>query len=124
LARPQRSVPAAVVTVIALVDAIAATPRSVWVAAGGLVPRLDPLTRRTVIVPDIETGQPPWVSNPATATVRRIDPRRNQVTDDMAEADGNDLTVAATGVVWATGGTRLLGLGGRLAGTWAASRSP
>ena len=70
-----------------------------------------PLTRRTVIVPDIETGQPPWVSNPATATVRRIDPRRNQVTDDMAEADGSDLTVAANGVVWATGGTRLLGLG-------------
>jgi streptogramin lyase len=238
----------------ALVDAIAVTPRSVWVAAGGLVLRLDPLTRRTVIVPDIETGQPPvvqvtvgagavwatttagrqllridprtarataslsvpaeavtadatgvwavccgaggrggrltrvdpggrvvkairlpgrpqavgigpsgvwvrgaegpiwrvdpasnrvvatirlpasngqsyrsdtgdpggdivvthdavWVSNPATATVRRIDPRRNQVTDDMAEADGSDLTVAANGVVWATGGIRLLGLG-------------
>jgi hypothetical protein len=229
----------------AQVDAIAVTPRSVWVAAGGLVLRLDPLTRRTVIVPDIETGQPPvvqvtvgagavwatttagrrllridprttrvtaslsvpadasgvwavccgaggpggrltrvdpggrvvkairlpghpqavgigpsgvwvrgaegpvwrvdpasnrvvatirlppgpvdtgdpggdivvttdavWVSNPATATVRRIDPRRNQVTDDMAEADGSDLTVAANGVVWATtSDTRLLGLG-------------
>jgi hypothetical protein len=117
-------VSAAVVTVIALVDAIAATPRSVWVAAGGLVPRLDPLTRRTVIVPDIETGQPPWVSNPATATVRRIDPRRNQVTDDMAEADGNDLTVAATGGGVGDRWHPAARPGRRLAGTWAASRSP
>ena len=53
-----------------------------------------------------------WVSNPATATVRRIDLRRNQVTDDLVEADGSDLTVAANGVVWATSDTRLLGLGG------------
>ena len=50
--------------------------------------------------------------SPATATVRRIDPRGNQVTDDMAEADGSDLTVAANGVVWATSGIRLLGRGG------------
>jgi hypothetical protein len=33
------------------------------------------------------------------------------VTDDMAEADGIDLTVAANGVVWATSETRLLGPG-------------
>jgi hypothetical protein len=52
-----------------------------------------------------------WVSNPTTATLRGIDPRPNQVTDDMAEADGSDLTVAANGMVWATSGTRLLGLG-------------
>ena len=59
-----------------------------------------------------------WVSNPATATVRRIDPRRNQVTEDVVEADGSDLTVAADGVVWATSDTRLLGLGRRLGGAW------
>jgi hypothetical protein len=43
--------------------------------------------------------------------VVRIDPRRNQVTGARVEADGEDLAVAADGVVWATSGTRLLGLG-------------
>jgi ligand-binding sensor domain-containing protein len=196
----------------ALVDAIAVTPRAVWIAAGGLVMRIDPATRRKVVVPDIETVEPPvveltagagavwaattagrqllridprtarvaaslpvpatavaadssgvwavcceagarggqltridptsnrvvatirlpsstvdtgepggdiavtedavWVSDPATATVWRINSRRNQVTDERWEADGSDLAVTADGVVWATSDTRLLGLGG------------
>ena len=79
----------------ALVDAIAVTPRSVWVAAGGLVLRLDPLTRRTVIVPDIETGQPPvvqvtvgagavWATTTAGPQLLRIDPRTARATASLS----------------------------------------
>ena len=100
--------------------------------AEGSVWRVDPLSNRvvaTIRLPSsngqsyrADTGDPGgdiavtndgvWVSNPGSATVRRIDPRRNQVTDDLVEADGSDLTVAADGVVWATSDTRLLGRGG------------
>jgi hypothetical protein len=64
-----------------LVDAIAVTSRWVWVAAGGLVLRVDPVTRRSVVVPGIETAEPPVVR-----------------------------LAAAAGAVWATttGGRRLL----------------
>ena len=113
-------------------QAVGIGPSGVWVrGTEGLVWRVDPTSNRvvaTIQLPPsngqsyrVDTGDPGgdivvtndgvWVSDPATATVRRIDPRRNQVTDDMAEADGNDLTVAANGVVWATSDTRLLGLG-------------
>jgi sugar lactone lactonase YvrE len=109
-------------------QAVGIGPSGVWVrGAEGPVWRVDPASNRvvaTIRLPPgpVDTGDPGgdivvttdavWVSNPATATVRRIDPRRNQVTDDMAEADGSDLTVAANGVVWATtSDTRLLGLG-------------
>jgi hypothetical protein len=53
-----------------------------------------------------------WVSDPAAATVWRIDPRDNQVDGTSWEADGSDLAVAADGMVWASSDIRLLGLGG------------
>jgi hypothetical protein len=89
--------------------------------------RVDPASNRVVATIRLrprppQTGEPGgdvvvtedavWVSDPAAATVWRIDPRRNQVTDDRWEADGGDLAVAADGVVWATSDVRLLGLGG------------
>ena len=49
------------------VDAIAVTASSVWVAAGGLVLRVDPVTQRRVVVPDIETVEPPVVQVTAGA---------------------------------------------------------
>jgi streptogramin lyase len=116
-----------VVKVIALPShpyALGVGPSGVWVRdAGGLVWRIDPTSNRvvaTIRLPSITadpggdivvTNDSVWVSNPATATVRRIDSRRNQVTEGW-EADGSDLTLAADGVVWATSDTRLLGLGG------------
>jgi streptogramin lyase len=108
--------------------ALGVGPSGVWVRdAGGLVWRVDPTSNRvvaTIRLPSskVDTGQPGgdvavteeavWVSDPAAATVWRIDPRHNQVTDDRWEADGSDLAVAADGVVWATSDVRLLGLGG------------
>jgi hypothetical protein len=70
----------------ALVDAIAVTPRVVWIAAGGLVMRIDPVTRRKVVVPGIETVAPPvvdltagagavWAATTAGRQLLRIDPR-------------------------------------------------
>jgi hypothetical protein len=109
-------------------QAVGVGPSGVWVRdAGGLVLRVDPASNRVVATIRLrprppETGEPGgdvvvtkeavWVSDPAAATVWRIDPRRNQVTDDLWEADGGDLTVAADGVVWATSDVWLLGLGG------------
>ena len=109
-------------------QAVGIGPSGVWVrGTEGLVWRVNPASNRVVATirltsDSIDTGEPGgdiavtnnavWVSNPASATVRRIDPRRNQVTEDLWEADGSDLTVAADGVVWATSDTRLLGLGG------------
>jgi streptogramin lyase len=117
-----------VVKVIALPghpDALGIGPSGVWVRdSGGLLWRIDPTSNRVVATirlasstadpggDIVVTTDSVWVSNPATATVRRIDSRRNQVTDDGWEADGSDLTLAADGVVWATSDTRLLGLGG------------
>ena len=51
----------------ALVDAITVTPGSVWIAAGGLVVRVDPVTRRRVVVPGIEAAEPPVVQLAAGA---------------------------------------------------------
>jgi len=104
--------------------AVGVGPSGVWVRdAGGLVWRLDPASNRVVATIRLpSTGEAGgaiavtdagvWISDPAAATVWRIDPRRNQVADDRWEADGSDLAVAADGVVWATSDTRLLGLGG------------
>ena len=114
-------------------QAVGIGPSGVWVrGAEGSIWRVEPASNRvvaTIRLPSsngqsyrADTGDPGgdiavtndgvWVSNPGSATVRRIDPRRNQVTDDLVEADGSDLTVAADGVVWATSDTRLLGRGG------------
>jgi hypothetical protein len=111
-------------------QAVGIGPSGVWVrGAEGPVWRVDPASNRivaTIRLPssnsqsyradtgdaggDIAvTNDGVWVSNPGSATVLRIDPRRNQVTEDLVEADGSDLTVAADGVVWATSDTRLLG---------------
>jgi hypothetical protein len=114
--------------------AVGTGPSGVWVlGAGGRIWRVDPASNRvvaTIRLPSgvsfrgdgVDTGDPSgdvavtqdavWLSDPAAATVWRIDPRRNQVTSDRWEADGSDLAVAADGVVWATSDTRLLGLGG------------
>ena len=115
-------------------DAVGIGPSGVWVR--GTEPRLwrvDPGSNRlvaTIPLPSgvtfggdaVEAGAPGgdiavtqdgvWVSNPAAATVRRIDPRNNQVDGTIWEADGSDLAVAADGTVWASSDTRLLGLGG------------
>jgi hypothetical protein len=79
----------------ALVDAIAVTPRGVWIAAGGLVLRLDPVTRRTVVVPGIETAVPPvveltagagavWATTTAGRPLLRIDPRTARVAASLS----------------------------------------
>jgi hypothetical protein len=109
--------------------AVGVGPSGVWVRdAAGLVWRVGPESNRviaTVRLPSATvhpwerggavavTGDGVWVTDPAAATVWRIDPRRNQLTEDRWEADGSDLAVAADGVVWATSDVRLLGLGGR-----------
>ena len=103
-------------------------PSGVWVrGTGQLLWRIDPTSNRvvaTIPLPSSNAGTGPpggdiavtddavWVSDPAAATVWRIDPRHNQVDSTHWEADGSDLAVAADGVVWATSDTRLLGLGG------------
>ena len=110
-------------------NAVGAGPDEVWVrGVGGPVWRVDPAANRVVAavpVPGLGeraggvavTARAVWVSDPDNAAVVRIDPRRNRLTGDRIPADGEDLTVAADGVVWATSGTRLLGLGrGRVLG--------
>ncbi len=109
--------------------AVGVGPSGVWVrGAANLLWRVDPASNRVVATVRLPPSSPDpdepgggdvavtssgvWVSDPAAATVWRIDPRRNQPTDDRWEADGRDLAVAADGVVWATSDTRLLGLGG------------
>jgi hypothetical protein len=112
--------------------AVGVGPSGVWVGgAGGLLWRVDPASNRIVAAIRLPSSEPTlgadaadalagavavtddavWVNNPAAATVWRIDPRRNRVSEDRFEADGNDLAVAADGLVWATSDTRLLGLG-------------
>ena len=123
--------------VVALVElpgiggAVGAGPAGVWVrGVGGPLWRVDPAANRVVAaVPVPGLGERPgsvavtrdtvWVSDPESATVVRIDPRRNRLAGRRVEADGQDLTAAPGGVVWATSGTRLLGLsGGRVLGPY------
>lgn len=74
----------------AQVDAIAVTSRWVWVATDGLVLRVDPETGRSVVVPGIETTQPPvvrlaaaaeavWATTTGGRRLLRIDPRAARV---------------------------------------------
>ena len=98
----------------AQVDSIAVTPRSVWIAAGGLVLRVDPLTRRPAVVPDIETGQPPvvqvaagagavWATTTAGRRLLRIDARTARVTASLSvpaeavAADASDVWAVCCG---------------------------
>lgn len=109
-------------------QAVGVGPSGVWVhAAAGLLWRVDPASNRVVATvrlpprsPDPDepgggdvavTKDAVWVSDPPATTVWRIDPRRNQLTDESWEAEGDELAVAADGAVWATSGTQLLGLG-------------
>ncbi|HKO84529.1 MAG TPA: hypothetical protein VJ140_08170 [Actinomycetota bacterium] len=114
--------------------AVGIGPSGVWVrGTGQLLWRIDPTSDRvvaTIRLPSsltftgdaLDPSEPGgdiavtedsvWVSDPAAATVWRIDARHNQVDGTAWEADGSDLAVAADGVVWATSDTRLLGLGG------------
>ena len=94
---------------VAQVDSIAVTPGSVWVAAGGLVLRVDPVTRRRVVVPDMETVEPPvvqvtagagavWATTTAGRRLLRIDPRTARVSASLsAPAQG---VAADAGGVW------------------------
>jgi len=50
-----------------------------------------------------------WASDPARATVWRIDPERNRLVGGVP-ADGWDLAVGSDGTVWATSGNTVLGL--------------
>jgi hypothetical protein len=107
-----------------LPDAVGVGPSGVWVrAAAGPVWRVDPVTNRvvaTVTVPHGLGGTPGgvlvgqaavWVSDPASASVVRIDPRSNRI---AGRVDGVGRALAAAdGTVVATSGGRLLGLGRR-----------
>jgi hypothetical protein len=107
-------------------DAVGVGPSGVWVrGVAGEVWRVDPDTGRMVATVRVPGGlgarsgtvavasSGVWVSDPARSTVWRIDPDHNQVDLAMVErldADGAGLAVAGDGTVWATSGTRLLGL--------------
>lgn len=103
-------------------DAVGMGPSGVWVrGAGGGVWHLDEDSLRVVATVDVPggLGATPgsvavttgavWVSDPARATVWRIDPQRNRLVGGVA-ADGWDLAVGSDQTVWATSGNRLLGL--------------
>jgi hypothetical protein len=75
-----------VVATVAVPGGLGATPGSVAVTTGAV-----------------------WVSDPARATVWRLDPERNRLVGSMP-ADGWDLAVGSDQTVWATSGNRLLGL--------------
>jgi hypothetical protein len=104
--------------------AVGAGPGAVWVrGAEGWLWRVDPAEGRQAgairlaTVPGAElagervvAGAVLWISDPGPGVVRRVDPRRG--TEDRWAADGRDLAVTPAGTVWATSGTRLLGLGG------------
>ena len=47
-----------VVATSSQVDAMAVTRRAVWLAVGGLVLRVDPATRRALVVPEVDNGAP------------------------------------------------------------------
>jgi hypothetical protein len=119
----------AAVSLPGVAQAVGVGPSGVWVrGAANLLWRVDPDSNRVVATVRLPPSSPDpddpgggdvavtsdgvWVSDPAATTVWRIDPQRNQRTDDRWEADGRELAVAADGVVWATSDARLLGLGG------------
>jgi hypothetical protein len=105
-----------------LPDAVGVGASGVWVrGAAGPVWRVDPATNRvvaTVRVPhglgggqgSVAVGRDAvWVSDPASETALRIDPRRDRITGQV-EVFGRALAAAANGTVVATGRGRLLRL--------------
>lgn len=106
-----------------LPDAVGVGPSGVWVrAAAGPVWRVDPATNRVVAKVTIPHGlsgtrgsvlvgqDAVWVSDPASRTVVRIDPRSNRVAGRV-EVGGSPLAAAADGTVVAVSGGSVLGLG-------------
>lgn len=106
-----------------LPDAVGVGASGVWVrGATGPVWRVDPVTNRvvaTVAVPgglggirgSVVVGRDAvWVSDPASATVLRIDPGSNRIAARFRAA-GSPLAVAADGTLLATSGQRVLGIG-------------
>jgi hypothetical protein len=105
-----------------LPDAVGVGASGVWVrGAAGPVWRVDPATNRvaaTVPVPhglggtqgSVVVGQDAvWVSDPASASVLRIDPRRDRIAARI-EVTGRPLAAAADGAVVAASRGRLLRL--------------
>jgi hypothetical protein len=89
------------------VDAIAVGQGVVWVATGGLVVRVDPVTRRAKVVPGLETTAPPVVGLTTGAgavwaattggRLLRIDPRTARVVASLA-VPAAGVAVGPTGV--------------------------
>jgi hypothetical protein len=104
-----------------LPDAVGVGSSGVWVrAAAGPVWRIDPVTYRVVAEVTIPHGlsargsvlvghDAVWVSDPASRTVVRIDPRSNRVAGRV-EVGGSPLAATADGTVLAASGPRVLGL--------------
>jgi hypothetical protein len=105
-------------------DAVGVGPSGVWARSpGGPVWRVDPATNRvtaTVRVPGglgatrgsvLVTRAAVWVSDPAGATVYRIDPGGPRLAGERLQAEGRGLAAAADGTVWASSGGGLVGLG-------------
>ncbi len=108
-----------------LPDAVGVGSSGVWVrAAAGPIWRVDPVTNRVVAEVTIPHGlsgtrgsvlvghDAVWVSDPASRTVVRIDPRSNRVAG-RTEVGGSPLAATAEGTVLAASGGRVLGLGRR-----------
>jgi hypothetical protein len=106
-----------------LPDAVGVGVSGVWVrAAAGPVWRIDPISNRVVAEVTIPHGlsgtqgsvlvgrDAVWVSDPASRTVVRIDPRSNRVAG-RAEVGGSPLAATPDGTVLATSRGRVLGLG-------------
>jgi DNA-binding beta-propeller fold protein YncE len=108
-----------------LPDAVGVGPSGVWVrAAAGPVWRIDPVTNRVVAQVTVPHGlsgtqgsvlvahDAVWVSDPASRSVVRVDPRRNRVTGRF-EVGGSPLAAGPDQTVLAASGGRVLGLGRR-----------
>jgi DNA-binding beta-propeller fold protein YncE len=105
-----------------LPDAVGVGPSGVWVrGAAGPVWRIDPASNRVVAKVTVPHGlsgtrgsvlvghDAVWVSDPASRTVVRIDPRSNRVVGS-SEVGGSPLAATADGTVVAASGGRVLGL--------------
>jgi hypothetical protein len=99
------------------VDAIAVIPSMGWTAAGGLVLRIDPVTRHTVVVPGIEIVAPPvvglaagagtvWATTTAGRPLLRVDPGTARAAASLSVPA--QAVAADRSGVWVRGTGRLL----------------